>query len=115
MQNFPCIQATQESTVLFEGAPSNVSLHVKCEVVGPGESPLAHVALERPVSGVLAVMTREFVRARELPPATFPAAVVGLLTCGRKGVSQRISTHSYGKAAPLRVFVRNCAQRFGDG
>lgn len=68
----------------FEGAPSHVSLHVKCEVVRPGECPLAQVALEGPVSGVLAVMTREFVRACELPPAAFPAAVVGLLTCEHK-------------------------------
>lgn len=67
-----------------EGAPSHVSLHVKCEVVRPGECPLAQVALEGPVSGVLAVMTREFVRACELPPAAFPAAVVGLLTCEHK-------------------------------
>lgn len=58
-----------------------MSLHVEGEVVGPGERPLAQVALEGPVSGVLAVMTRELVRARELPPAAFPAAVVGLLTC----------------------------------
>lgn len=81
MKTLPLHTSNPGTHSSFEGAPSHVSLHVKCEVVRPGEGPLAQVALEGPVARVLAVMTREFVRACELPPAALPAAVVGLFTC----------------------------------
>lgn len=47
------------------------------------------MALERPVARVLAVVAREFIRARELPAAAVPVAVVGLLACreGRERAS----------------------------
>jgi len=38
------------------------------------------VALEWSVAGVLAVVTGELIRTGELPAATFPIAMVGLLT-----------------------------------
>lgn len=62
-------------------APSHVSLHVEGQVVRPGEGTLAQVALERPVSGVFAEMTGQFVGPGELPSTALPAAVVWLLTC----------------------------------
>lgn len=78
--NTPPTQPPHELRVLW-WAPSHVSLHVKCEMVRPGEGSLAQVALEGPVPCVFAVMTRELIRTGELPPTSLPAAVVGLLTC----------------------------------
>lgn len=59
---------------------SQVSLHMQSQVVGAGEGALAQVALERPVAGVLAEMTRQLVGAGELPAASLPVAVVRFLT-----------------------------------
>lgn len=59
---------------------SQVSLHMQSQVVGAGEGALAQVALERPVTGVLAEMTRQLIRAGELPSASLPVAVVRFLT-----------------------------------
>ena len=47
-------------------------LHVEGEVVGPGEAPVAVLALEGLEAGVLAVMPRQLVRPREPPLATVP-------------------------------------------
>lgn len=68
----------------------HVPLHVQSQVVGPGERPVAQVALEGPVPRVLAVVPGELVRAGELPAAAFPVAVVGLLTCVRPEVSLQV-------------------------
>lgn len=62
-------------------APSHVSLHVKCQVVRPGEGTFTQVTLEGPVSGVFPEMTGQLIGAGELPSTAFPAAVVRLLTC----------------------------------
>ncbi len=59
-------------------------LHVKRQVVGPGEGPLAQVTLERPLSGVLPEVTRELVGASELPATPFPGAVVWFFSCEHK-------------------------------
>lgn len=59
----------------------HVPLHVQGQVVRPGEGPVAEVALEGPVPGVLAVVAGELVGAGELPAAALPVAVVRLLTC----------------------------------
>lgn len=67
-------------------APSHVSLHVKCQVVRPGEGAFAQVALEGPVACVFAEMTGELIGAGEFPSTAFPAAVVRLLTCEDKGM-----------------------------
>ena len=56
-------------------------LHVQGQVIGAGEGALAQVTLERPVARVLAEVTRELVRASELPAASLPAAVVWFLSC----------------------------------
>lgn len=61
-------------------APLHVSLHVKCQVVRPGEGAFTQVALEGPVSGVFAEMTGQLIGAGEFPSTAFPAAVVWLLT-----------------------------------
>lgn len=58
----------------------HVSLHVQREVVRPGESSLAQVTLEGPVSGMFPEVSRQLVRACELPAAAFPTAMVRLLT-----------------------------------
>lgn len=70
----------REPQVLLR-APSHVSLHVKRQMVRPGEGALAQVALEGPVSCVFAKMTGQLVWAGEFPSTAFPAAVVWLLTC----------------------------------
>lgn len=57
-----------------------MSLHVKCQMVRPGEGALAQVALERPVSSMFTEMTGQLVGAGEFPSTTFPATVVRLLT-----------------------------------
>jgi hypothetical protein len=54
-------------------------LHVQTKVVAPAEGALAEVALEGAVAGVLSVVSRQLVGARELPAAALPVAVVGLL------------------------------------
>ena len=59
----------------------HVPLHMQRQVVRAREGAVAKVTLERPVARVLAVVAREFIRARELPAAAVPVAVVGLLTC----------------------------------
>lgn len=69
------------------GSRLHVPLHVQRQVVGAREGAVAEVALERPVARVLAVVAREFVRARELPAAAVPVAVVGLLAC-REGAER---------------------------
>ena len=48
---------------------THVPLHVEGEVVGPAEGPLAQLALEGPVTSVLALVPRQLVRPREPPPA----------------------------------------------
>lgn len=58
----------------------HVALHVQCEMVGPGEGTLAEVTLKGSMSGVLSEMAGQLVRAGELPTATFPTAVIRLLT-----------------------------------
>lgn len=57
-----------------------MSLHVKGQVVRPGEGALAQVALEGTVASVFAEMAGQLVGASEFPSTTFPAAVVWLLT-----------------------------------
>lgn len=49
-------------------------------MVGSGEGSLAHLALEWAVARVFAVVTGQLVGAGKLPAATFPSAVIGLLT-----------------------------------
>lgn len=56
-----------------------VSLHVEGEVVWPGESSVAQLAVEGPVPGVLPLVPGQLVAAGEPPAAARPAAHVGLL------------------------------------
>ena len=50
-------------------------------MVGPGEGPLAHPALEWPVSSVLPHVPGQLIRPRKPPAAALPRAQVGLLSC----------------------------------
>lgn len=82
-------------------------LHVQRQMVGAREGTVAQVALEWPVAGVLAVVAGELVRARELPAAAVPVAMVGLLAC-REGKAaglsfppQTLSTHTHPGASIL--------------
>lgn len=63
----------------FKGDCSDMPLHVQGQVVTPREGSLTKVALEWPVSCVLAIVTGQFVRAGKLPATPLPGAVVGLL------------------------------------
>ena len=56
-------------------------------MVRPGECPIAHFALERFVTGVLANVPSQLVRPRKLPAAVLPRADVGLFA----GVSSKVS------------------------
>lgn len=56
-----------------------MSLHVEGQVVAAGEASVAVPALERFRAGVLAVVARQFVGAREPPLAALPATLVRLL------------------------------------
>ena len=55
---------------------THVPLHVEGEVVGPAEGPLAQLALEGPVTRVLALVPRQLVRPREPPPAALITYVI---------------------------------------
>ena len=66
-------------------------LHVQGEVVRAGEGPLAHLALERPVSRVLPGVPGELVRPGEPPAAALPAAHVGLLARVRPLVGLQVA------------------------
>ena len=68
------VESTKRSIVR-----SQVPLHVQRQVVAAREGPLAQLALEGPVAGVLAVVTGELVGAGEFPAASLPATQVRLL------------------------------------
>lgn len=53
-------------------------LHVQSQVVGSGEGPLAQQTFVGFLPGVLAVVTRQLIRAGKLPAAALPWAVVRL-------------------------------------
>ncbi len=48
-------------------------------MVGPREGPVAQLAVERLVAGVLALVPRQLIRAGEPPTAVVPLADIGLL------------------------------------
>lgn len=82
-------------------------LHVKRQMVRPGEGALTQVALERPVSGVFPEMTGQLVGAGEFPTTALPAAVVWLLTCvERNGNALAQREGGFGR---LCVITRRCA------
>ena len=60
-------------------------------MVGPGECPLAHLALERPVPGVLPHVPGQLVRPGKPPAAPFPAAYVGFLARVRPLVGLQVA------------------------
>ena len=62
------------------GLLGHVPLHVQGQVVGPGEAPLAHPALERLGPGVLPVVPGQFVGPSEAPLAVREVASVRLFT-----------------------------------
>lgn len=55
-------------------------------MIGTRERPFTESTLEGPVSGVLPVVPRQFIRACELPSAFFPIALVRLFTRVRSEV-----------------------------
>ena len=65
-------------------------LHVKAEVIAACEGSFTQLTLEGTFTGVFAVVSGEFIGTRELPPATLPAAVVGLLTSVGAEVSLQV-------------------------
>ena len=60
-------------------------------MVGPGECPLAHLALERPVPSVLPHVPGQLVRPGKPPAAPFPAAYVGFLARVRPLVGLQVA------------------------
>ena len=67
----------------------HVFLDVEGQMVGPGKSSLAHVALVGPDSRVLPHVSAKFVGAREFPAASLPGAQVRLLP----GVRPHVRLH----------------------
>lgn len=63
---------------------------MQSQVVGAGEAALAVRTLERFDPRVLAVVSRQLIRAGELPCAAFPRALVGLLTCTEREKRHRL-------------------------
>lgn len=61
-------------------------------MVGPGEGALAQVTLKGSVPGVLAEVAGELVGTGELPTATLPAAMIGLLACVRSVMRLQVGT-----------------------
>lgn len=80
---------------------------MQTKMVASGKGPLAEVTLKRSVAGVFAIMPREFVRSGKFPSATFPVAVVRLLS--RMGPQVRLQMRRLGVsfgAAGMRASVR---------
>jgi len=61
-------------------------------MIGAGECSVAVLALERPGSGVLAQMSRQFVRASEAPLAADDRTTKRLLTCARQQNERALKT-----------------------
>ena len=78
-----------------------MALHVQSKVVRSGECPLAQATLERPVSRVLAVMPRQFIRASKPPAAAFPTAQVRLFSSVSSQVGLQVAGLGVGLAAGL--------------
>ena len=57
---------------MFSRQTSGVPLHVQSQVVGAGEGPLTQHTLVGLLARVLAVMTRQLIRAGEFPVAALP-------------------------------------------
>ncbi len=57
-----------------------MSLQVESQVIRPGECPVTHPALERPVTRMLPHVTRQLVRPGKLPSTLLPRAHVWLLS-----------------------------------
>jgi len=68
-----------------------MAFSVQREVVGSRERSSAELAGERPDSGVFALVTSEFVGAREAPDAVRPRANVRLFAC----ITNTDKKHSY--------------------
>lgn len=58
--------------LFFSSCPSDVPLHVQGQVIRPGETPVAVVALEWLRSGVFAVVSCQLVTAGKAPFAALP-------------------------------------------
>lgn len=67
---------------------------MQSQVVGAGEAAFTVGALERFDSRVLAEVSRQLVRACELPRAALPGALVGLLTCTGRGKNTTLGINS---------------------
>lgn len=89
--------------LLRNRSDGDVALHVKSEVVRSGEGPVAHLALEGPVSRVLPVVTGELVRPGKLPAAILPRALVRLLTCVRPQVGLQVRRFGVGLGASFVI------------
>ena len=80
-----------------------MALHVEGQVVRPGEGPVAHLALERPVARVLPVVPRQLVGSGEFPSAILPGALVGLLARVRPEVGLEVRRFGVGLGASFVV------------
>lgn len=96
-EEHPLITPNQSSCTSIT---SQMSLHVKREVVGPGEGTITQVALEGPVTGVFAEMPCQFVGASEFPAATVPTAMVWLFTSVRSVMRLQMRALGVGLSAP---------------
>lgn len=84
-----------------------MSFHVQTKVIASRKRSLAQMALKRPVAGVLPVMTGKFVGPRELPAASFPVAVVRLLSRVSSQMRLEMRRLGVGLGAPgMRASVR---------
>lgn len=70
-------------------------------MVGARECAFTEPALKGPVTGVFPVVPGEFVRARKLPAAFLPVALVGLFTGMRPEVSFQVGALGVALAAAL--------------
>jgi len=78
---------------------SGVSFGMQSEVVAASERSATELTLERPVSGVLAVVTRQLVGPREPPRAVRPLAPVRLVARVRAQVRLQVRALAVGLAA----------------
>lgn len=89
-----------------------MALHVKSQVVGPGETALAMTAFEWFASGVLSEVSGQLIGSGETPLTALPRTLVRLLPCNEQiGSSNHVSNH-FQTTLVNRLRI-NCIINFG--
>lgn len=86
-----------------------MSAAMEGKVVRAGETAVTVAAFERFDAGVFAVMSRQFVRASELPCAVIPRALIWLFTCVCASVGFKVRAFGVNLIAALKLTPVNAS------